>query len=86
MSCTPLGLTLIECVAVNNVAAHGIPDSRPLIQGDILNIDVTVYFQVPASPFLLHQCCGSGSGIRCLVTPGSGIRNGLKIRIRIPRA
>jgi hypothetical protein len=21
----------------------------------------------------MHQCCGSGSGIRCLLTPGSGI-------------
>jgi len=29
--------------SVNNVAAHGIPDSRPLESGDILNIDVTVY-------------------------------------------
>jgi len=29
--------------SVNNVAAHGIPDSRPLERGDILNIDVTVY-------------------------------------------
>jgi len=29
--------------SVNNVAAHGIPDSRPLEPGDILNIDVTVY-------------------------------------------
>ena len=28
---------------VNNIAAHGIPDSRPLESGDILNIDVTVY-------------------------------------------
>jgi len=29
--------------SVNNVAAHGIPDSRPLENGDILNIDVTVF-------------------------------------------
>ena len=29
--------------SVNNVAAHGVPDSRPLQPGDILNIDVTVY-------------------------------------------
>jgi len=34
-----------KCIStsVNNVAAHGIPDSRPLESGDILNIDVTVY-------------------------------------------
>ena len=29
--------------SVNNIAAHGIPDSRPLQTGDILNIDVTVF-------------------------------------------
>ena len=29
--------------SVNNIAAHGIPDSRELVSGDILNIDVTVY-------------------------------------------
>ena len=28
---------------MNNVAAHGIPDSRRLQSGDILNIDVTVF-------------------------------------------
>lgn len=30
-------------VAVNDVVAHGIPDDRPLENGDILNVDVTVY-------------------------------------------
>uniref|UniRef100_A0A0W0FLS9 Methionine aminopeptidase n=1 Tax=Moniliophthora roreri TaxID=221103 RepID=A0A0W0FLS9_MONRR len=29
--------------SVNNVIVHGIPDDRPLEDGDILNIDVTVY-------------------------------------------
>eukprot|EP00933_Yihiella_yeosuensis_P028038 TRINITY_DN21843_c0_g1_i1.p1 TRINITY_DN21843_c0_g1~~TRINITY_DN21843_c0_g1_i1.p1 ORF type:complete len:397 (-),score=59.06 TRINITY_DN21843_c0_g1_i1:16-1182(-) len=29
--------------SVNDVIAHGIPDDRPLEDGDILNIDVTVY-------------------------------------------
>ncbi|KAF7248386.1 Methionine aminopeptidase 1D, mitochondrial, partial [Varanus komodoensis] len=32
------------CTSVNNVVCHGIPDSRPLEDGDIINIDVTVYF------------------------------------------
>ena len=34
-----------KCIStsVNNVAAHGIPDSRALVAGDILNIDVTVF-------------------------------------------
>ncbi len=33
--------------------------------------------------FTLKQCCGSGCGIRCLLAPGSGIRDGQKIKIRI---
>ncbi|XP_029413143.1 methionine aminopeptidase 1D, mitochondrial isoform X4 [Nannospalax galili] len=32
------------CTSVNNVLCHGIPDSRPLRDGDIINIDVTVYY------------------------------------------
>jgi len=31
------------CTSVNECMCHGIPDSRPLRPGDILNIDVTVY-------------------------------------------
>ena len=31
------------CTSVNNCACHGIPDSRPLVDGDIINIDITVY-------------------------------------------
>ncbi|KAI9025013.1 peptidase M24, structural domain-containing protein [Phycomyces nitens] len=31
------------CTSVNNVIAHGIPDDRPLQNGDIVNVDVTVY-------------------------------------------
>ena len=31
------------CTSVNEVLCHGIPDDRPLQNGDILNIDVSVY-------------------------------------------
>lgn len=31
------------CTSVNECLCHGIPDSRPLKDGDIVNIDVTVY-------------------------------------------
>ena len=31
------------CTSVNEVICHGIPDSRRLAEGDIVNIDVTVY-------------------------------------------
>lgn len=30
------------CTSINNVACHGIPDNRPLQDGDILNVDITV--------------------------------------------
>ncbi|KAJ8087230.1 hypothetical protein PM082_006060 [Marasmius tenuissimus] len=31
------------CTSVNNIIVHGIPDGRPLEDGDIVNIDITVY-------------------------------------------
>lgn len=31
------------CTSVNGVICHGIPDNRPLVEGDIINIDVTAY-------------------------------------------
>ncbi|MGH9077947.1 MAG: type I methionyl aminopeptidase [Acidimicrobiales bacterium] len=31
------------CTSVNEVICHGIPDDRPLVTGDIVNIDVTAY-------------------------------------------
>ncbi len=31
------------CTSVNEVICHGIPDSRELVEGDIVNIDVSVY-------------------------------------------
>lgn len=32
------------CTSINEVICHGIPDDRPLKNGEIVNIDVTVYF------------------------------------------
>jgi len=31
------------CTSVNEVICHGIPDDRPLLDGDIVNIDITAY-------------------------------------------
>ncbi|KAF7432649.1 hypothetical protein PC9H_004591 [Pleurotus ostreatus] len=31
------------CTSINNIITHGIPDDRPLEDGDIINIDITVY-------------------------------------------
>lgn len=32
------------CTSVNEIICHGIPDGRPLRDGDIVNIDVSLYF------------------------------------------
>lgn len=31
------------CTSVNEIICHGIPDTRPLEDGDVLNLDITVY-------------------------------------------
>ncbi|CDY62344.1 BnaCnng39990D [Brassica napus] len=38
-----LWLSQVVCTSVNECICHGIPDSRPLEDGDTINIDVTVY-------------------------------------------
>ena len=35
------GYTKSSCTSINHVVCHGIPDSKPLRDGDIVNIDVT---------------------------------------------
>ncbi|KAG8906136.1 hypothetical protein FRB99_007526 [Tulasnella sp. 403] len=37
------GYPMSCCTSVNNILVHGIPDDRPLENGDIVNVDVTVY-------------------------------------------
>jgi methionyl aminopeptidase len=39
-----MGFPKSVCTSVNEVACHGIPNSRKLIKGDFLNIDVTAYY------------------------------------------
>lgn len=44
---SPLGYHLFPrsvCTSINEVICHGIPDARPLRDGDILNLDVTLYY------------------------------------------
>ncbi|GAA6037045.1 hypothetical protein JCM8097_005523 [Rhodosporidiobolus ruineniae] len=43
---SPLGYHLFPrsvCTSINEVICHGIPDARPLEDGDIINLDVTLY-------------------------------------------
>lgn len=35
------GYTKFSCTSINHVVCHGIPDQKPLREGDIVNIDVT---------------------------------------------
>ena len=37
------GFPRAVCTSVNNVVCHGIPDDRALVDGDIVNVDVSVY-------------------------------------------
>ncbi|RRJ88801.1 type I methionyl aminopeptidase [Gulosibacter macacae] len=39
------GFTKSSCTSLNEVICHGIPDDTVLESGDILNIDVTAYFE-----------------------------------------
>ena len=32
------------CTSINEVICHGIPDDRPLEDGDIINVDITAYY------------------------------------------
>lgn len=33
------------CTSVNEVAVHGIPDDRPLLDGDVISIDVSCFLR-----------------------------------------
>jgi methionyl aminopeptidase len=45
------------CTSVNEVILHGIPDSRPLQDGDIVNLDVTIYLDG------MHGDCSATYGV-----------------------
>ncbi|QOR48489.1 type I methionyl aminopeptidase [Trueperella pecoris] len=38
-----MGFRKSICTSINEVICHGIPDDRPLEEGDIINLDVTAY-------------------------------------------
>ena len=39
-----LGFPKSLCTSINEVICHGIPDDRPLEDGDIINVDITAYY------------------------------------------
>ncbi|MEM6383836.1 MAG: type I methionyl aminopeptidase [Pseudomonadota bacterium] len=38
------GYTKASCTSINHVVCHGIPNTKPLRQGDIINVDVTLIY------------------------------------------
>jgi methionyl aminopeptidase len=40
-----MGFPKSVCTSVNEVACHGIPNSRKLVKGDFINIDVTAFYK-----------------------------------------
>ncbi|XP_021299746.1 methionine aminopeptidase 1B, chloroplastic isoform X2 [Herrania umbratica] len=57
------------CTSVNECMCHGIPDSRQLQNGDIINIDVTVYLNGYHGDTSKTFLCGDVSGaVKRLVT------------------
>ena len=39
-----MGFPKSLCTSINEVICHGIPDDRPLVDGDIINVDITAYY------------------------------------------
>jgi methionyl aminopeptidase len=33
------------CTSINEIICHGIPDTRPLQEGDIINVDISCYYE-----------------------------------------
>ncbi len=52
-----MGFPKSLCTSVNEVICHGIPDSRPLAEGDIVNLDVTIYLHG------MHGDCSETVGV-----------------------
>ena len=47
------------CTSVNEVICHGIPDDRPLEDGDIVNIDVTIFLDGVHGDHSVMACVGA---------------------------
>jgi methionyl aminopeptidase len=51
------------CTSVNGVLCHGIPDDRPLAEGDIVNIDVTAFVGGVHGDTSATVCVGDVAGV-----------------------
>ncbi|MBX5483087.1 MAG: type I methionyl aminopeptidase [Myxococcaceae bacterium] len=78
------------CTSVNEVVCHGIPDSRPLENGDIVNLDVTIYLDGfhgdCSATFLVGDVDEAGRRLvqvtkECLEIGIAAVKPGLPIRV-----
>jgi methionyl aminopeptidase len=78
------------CTSPNEVICHGIPDSRPLEDGDIVNLDITVYLDGMhgdcSATFLVGQVDEAGQRLvrvarECLERGIAAVRPGLPIGV-----
>ncbi len=51
------------CTSINEIICHGIPDRRKLQEGDIVNVDVSVYYKGYHGE---RRAPGAGLGLRLL--------------------
>jgi methionyl aminopeptidase len=50
------------CTSVNEVVCHGIPDDRPLMDGDVVSIDVSVFYNGYHGDNCGTVVCGNSDG------------------------
>lgn len=50
------------CTSVNNVVCHGVPDDRPLQDGDLISVDVSVYLNGFHGDCAATYCVGQVDG------------------------
>jgi methionyl aminopeptidase len=77
------------CTSVNEVICHGIPDARPLQDGDVLNVDVTAYLRGYHGDLNETVCVGNCdekskkllmTAYKCLFRAIEGVKPGARYR------
>ncbi|XP_054713209.1 methionine aminopeptidase 1D, mitochondrial-like [Uloborus diversus] len=69
------------CTSVNNIACHGIPDSRKLRDGDVISIDVSVYYNGFHGDCAATYCVGNvdANGQHLLQVASSCLNEAIKL-------
>ena len=70
------------CTSINEVICHGIPDDRPLEDGDIVNVDVTVFLDGVHGDTSCMWAVGEVGVVRAFI--GHGIGEAFHTGLQIP--